>query len=220
MNVLVLRIVLILSMPVAIVSPAWAYNLVANPSFSGGTGGWTTDPSTIFDGANDATGMAGSGSAKSTFHASTAGVISALSQCIASGPGNYTFGGKVLIPSGQPVTGFGSIVVFFFSGPDCTTGFLSNRLLITGATGSFQTLSGGFIAPPGTTHIWISGQNAANAVGDHVVNFDDFVLDNGLSSAAVPAPTLGWFGLLALFATISTSGVLLALYKLKRRTDG
>ncbi|HKB80959.1 MAG TPA: hypothetical protein VKH35_14705 [Thermoanaerobaculia bacterium] len=53
-------------------------------------------------------------------------------------------------------------------------------------TGSLQTFTSAPIVPPAeTTHAWLTGQNFANAAGAHAVNFDDFVLDDGV--AAIPA---------------------------------
>lgn len=213
MKALVVRSAL-LALALMLASPASAFNLVSNPSFAGNTTSWTVDPTTTFDAANDATGLPGSGSAKNTFAASGSSTLLALHQCITAGPGSYTLGGKVLIPNGQNVGGSGLITVSFFSGADCTSGLLSFNSLSTSTTGSFQTLSGPITAPAGTAHIWITGQNNASAAGTHVVNFDDFVLDNGLAPPvpSAAAPALGWFGLLALAAMFSA----LALFVLRR----
>lgn len=182
---------------------ALATNLVVNPSFAGNTNGWAADASTTYDGATDATGVPGSGSARSAFAASGSSTLLALSQCIAAGPGNYTLGGKVLIPNGQAVGGAGVVTVSYFSGPDCSTGFLNFSQINTAITGAFQTLSSPITAPSGTAHIWITGQNQANAAGTHVVNFDDFVLDDGAVPAVVSTPALGWVALLALIAALA-----------------
>ena len=186
-------------------SPLFAINLLTNPSFAGNTAGWVTDVSTTFDAANDATGLPGSGSAQNTFVASAGSTLLALHQCVAAGPGNYTLGGKILIPNGQAVGGSGLVTVSFFSGADCVTGFISFTSLSSSTTGSFVTLSGPITAPAGTAHIWVTGQNSANAAGTHVVNFDDFVLDDGVAAAV---PTLGPLGFLALFAVLVGIGLL------------
>ena len=191
-----------------IASPAFAVNRVTNPSFAGNTTGWITDANTTFDASNDATGVPGSGSARSTFAASGSSTLLSLHQCIAAGPGNYTLGGKVLIPNEQSVGGSGVITVSFFSGPDCATGFISFTSLSTSTTGSFQTLSGPITAPGGTAHIWITGQNSATGAGTHIVNFDDFVLDDGLP-AQNAIPVLGPLGLLALMGGLAAAGLLI-----------
>ena len=169
--------------------------------------GWNTASDVTYDPINDATGSVGSGSARSTFIASSGGTQEVIDQCIAAGPGSYTLGGKVLIPSGQAVGGQGLITVSFFSGGDCVTGLLGFNSLTTSTTGSFQTLSVPVTAPAGTAHIWVTGQNNASGAGTHVVNFDDFVLDNGVT---VPGPTinipaLGPLALLALLAALATA---------------
>jgi hypothetical protein len=195
-------------------SPMFAFNLVTNPSFNGNLTGWNLNPSTTFDSSNDATGMPGSGSARLAFAAGGASTTVAVDQCITTGPGTYTLGGKVLIPNGQSVGGSGIITVSFFSGGNCTTGLLFFDSLSTSATGSFVTLSKSTTAPAGTTNAWVTGQNSAAGAGTHTVNYDDFVFDNGLAPI-VPggAPTLGPFGLLV--TTIALAG--LALVALRQR---
>ena len=183
-----------------VASPTFAVNLVFNPSFSGNTLGWNLNPSTTYDASNDATGGSGSGSARLPFVAGSASTTVAVDQCIATGPGTYTLGGKVLIPNGQSVGGSGIITISFFSGGNCTTGLLFFDSLSTSATGSFVTLSKTTTAPAGTTHAWITGQNFASGAGTHTVNYDDFVLDNGVS-ASIPA--LGRFGLLAMMLALA-----------------
>ncbi len=208
MSALVIRTASFLILVLALVAPASAYNLVNNPSFAGNTNGWSVAGNVTFDASNDATGAPGSGSAQSAFVAGGASTQLALSQCIVTGPGGYTLGGKVLIPNGQAVGGQGLVTVSFFSAPGCSTGLLGSSFLSTATTGSFQTLSGPITAPAGTVAIWITGQNNAAAAGTHVVNFDDFVLDNGQPPPppVVPAPTTGWLALMALAAMLLVMG--------------
>ncbi|HXA17798.1 MAG TPA: hypothetical protein VN380_12450 [Thermoanaerobaculia bacterium] len=65
-------------------------------------------------------------------------------------------------------------------------------------------LSKSTTAPPGTTNGWITGQNSATGAGTHTVNYDDFVLDNGVSPNV---PALGRFCLLA--TMIALAGMVL-----------
>jgi hypothetical protein len=177
--------------------PLGAVNRVTNPSFAGSLAGWNAGTST-FDSTTDATGTPGSGSARNSFTAAGPSTLEAIDQCIATGPGTYTLGGKVFIPNGQAVVGAGQITVSWFSGPDCATGFLGFNSLTASTTGSFVTLSGSFVAPAGTTHAWVTGQNQANAAGTHVVNFDDFVLDDGTAPPPTPVPTLSEWAMILL----------------------
>ncbi len=198
------RQVVSLALFVAVTAPAWAVNVVTNPSFAGNLAGWNAAGTTVFDAVNDATGLPGSGSARSSFAAGGASTLLALDQCIAAGPGNYTLGGKVFIPAGQPVGGSGIILVSYFSGGSCVAVLLGSDTLSTSTVGSFQTLSGPIVAPAGTTNIWITGQNMAAGAGLHIVNFDDFVLDNGLAPAQVP--TLGGLEMILLAALAAAAG--------------
>jgi hypothetical protein len=184
-----------------------AVNLVTNPSFAGSTTGWNLNPSTVYDAANDATGVPGSGSASLPYAAASPSTTVAVDQCIATGPGTYTLGGKVLIPNGQSVSGSGIITVSFFSGGNCSTGFLVADSVSTSTTGSFVTLSKSTTAPAGTAHAWVTGQNAANAAGTHTVNYDDFVFDNGLAATAI-VPTLGPLAMLAMIIALAGMALL------------
>ncbi len=216
MNTLVVRTASFLILVFAMVSPASAYNLVNNPTFDGSTSGWTVSSNVTYDPTNDAANYPGSGSAQSAYAAASASTQLALFECLAAGPGSYTLGGKVLIPNGQAVGGAGLITVTFFSVPTCTSGALGFSSLSTSTTGSFQTLSGPVTAPAGTVAIFITGQNNAAAAGTHVVNFDDFVLDNGQPAPPLvpaPAPALGWLALLALLGATLAMGSVFALRK-------
>lgn len=211
MSAFAIRIAFLWLLVAAFAPSAFAVNLAVNPSFAGNLNGWVASSDVTYDSANDATGVPGSGSAQSAYAAAGSSTELAIYQCIAAGPGTYTLGGKVLIPNGQAVAGSGIILVSFFSGSDCSTGYLNSSTLSTSTTGSFQTLSGPVTAPATTTHIWITGQNSATAAGTHVVNFDDFVLDNGAAPLGPPAPTpaLGWLALLALVLAFSAMGTVI-----------
>jgi len=197
------RLALLFILAGSIASPAVAVNLVVNPSFAGNTTGW--EGPARYDNV-DATGVAGSGSAASFLFDTEPRAELAISQCITTGPGSYTFGGKVLlpvIPVFQPDGVVGSISVSYFSGADCSTGFLGVASLATWVRGSFQTLSAPITAPAGTTHIRITGVNGTIRPGRHYVIFDDFVLDNGASNI----PALGPFGYLALIVALAAMGI-------------
>src|SRR6266513_1337607 len=95
-------------------------NIVSNPSFNGSLAGWLLGTGTTFDATADATGVPGSGSARSA--TSFAGNTIAITQCIAAVPGNYTLSGKILIPGGQTTAGSGRVGVTWFGGSDCSSG--------------------------------------------------------------------------------------------------
>jgi hypothetical protein len=188
-------------------TPVYSVNLVSNPSFAGNLNDWVVGSGTSFDPLIDATGVPGSGSARNTATVTVAGTHVAISQCIATGPGTYTFGGKIFDPPGPGVSANGVLRVRWFSGSDCTTGFLSSTL-ITGTGVGFVTLSVAVNAPAGTTHALVIGENTLAGAGTNVTYFDDFVLDNGLASSV---PTLGPFALIALFVLLAGMGLAVLL---------
>jgi hypothetical protein len=184
-------------------SPLFAVNLVTNPSFNGSLFGWTLPgASTVYDATIDATGVPGSGSARST--TTVAVNQTALSQCIAVVPGTYTLSGKVFIPSGQSTTGQGIIGVTWFGGANCSSGpVLGFLTLPVATTGSFVTVSLPTTAPPGTTFAFVNAQHLSISNGTHVVNFDDISLDNGVPA---PVPALEPSAMLVLMLALAALG--------------
>jgi hypothetical protein len=188
-----------------------AVNLVVNPSFAGNMSGWTIPPGTIFDGARDATGVPGSGSARvSTEFIDFAPFgRSGPSQCIAAGPGSYTLGGKIDAGcQGGCGNSGGAIEVLYFSGTDCTTALIGSDGGVRASTPAyFQALSKTIIAPAGTTHILITAKvfglsGFRVGLGIFSGNFDDFVLDKDAEIIPAIEPS----GLLALILAVAAIG--------------
>ena len=185
-------------------APAYAVNLVNNPSFAGSLGGWDVAAGTTFDPTMDATGVPGSGSARSIVTRVSPGTQVAISQCITTGPGTYTFGGKIADPVQPGLSANGGIRVSWFSGPDCTTGLLTSTFMTGSGPTPFTTLSTTVLAPPGTTHALVRGEQVFNGPGTNVAHFDDFVLDNGLSAG--DAPSLSPFAMILLAFALAGIG--------------
>lgn len=186
---------------IAMASPLLAVDIVFNSSFNGSLSGWALGPGTTYDGTVDATGVAGSGSARSATTISGNTIV--ISQCIAVVPGPYTLSGKIFIPAGQGTNAFGAIGVTWFGGGNCGSGPILGFITpTTSATGSFVSVSQQTTAPPGTTFAFVNAQHIAPA--GRVAYFDDIVLDNG---TAVPA--LGPFALAALMPMLAAAGMLM-----------
>lgn len=189
-------------------APAYAVNLVNNPSFAGSLSGWDVAAGTTFDPTMDATGVPGSGSARSSITRVSPGTQVAISQCITTGAGTYTFGGKIFDPAAPGVPANGGIRVSWFSGPDCTTGLLTSTFMTGTSTTTFATLSTTVIAPPGTTHALVRGEQVFGGPATNVAHFDDFVLDNGLPG---DAPALSPFAMILLAFALAGIGSLMLL---------
>ena len=210
----------VLSILIGLAGVAFAGNLATNPSFNGNLSGWIAYPSTTYYASLDATGTPGSGSAKSIYNANGTSTLLAIYQCIPGViiPGQtYTFGGKVFIPSGQLITGSGLVTISWFSGADCTSGFISASQLFTTSTGSWIALdSASLTAPPGATTVWLTGQNSADSAGSHQVNYDDMYVDgpSAISQKTASVPTISEWGMIVfgLFAGLCSA------YYLRRRT--
>jgi hypothetical protein len=207
----------VLSILIGLAGVAFAGNLATNPSFNGNLSGWIADPSTTYDASLDATGTPGSGSAKSIFNASGNSTLLAIYQCLPGViiPGQtYTFGGKVFIPSAQLITGGGLVTISWFSGADCTSGFISASQLLTTSTGSWIALdSASLIAPPGATTVWLTGQNRADSAGSHQVNYDDMYVDGPSAMQTTSAPTMTEWGMIILVILLGIGSI----YYLRRR---
>jgi hypothetical protein len=179
-------------------APSPAQNLLVNPGFDTGLGGWQlADPSTTsvtvsWDGAHDADGSPSSGSAKAVWQApSVSGLSSAIFQCVEVTPGaSYIFGGKVFIPAGPvPGSAFFNVIPYpshgcsgapppslFGSTPPVTT---RNRWVETTAT----------IHPFGPS-VLIAATFAPGSGGTFQVSFDDVVLQPGSTECSQDATTL------------------------------
>jgi IPTL-CTERM motif len=194
--------VMVLSLVTFLSGSALAANLLQNPHFAGDLSGWNAGIST-YDGTLDATGVSGSGSAKHVFvnnFNGGAGTV-ALSQCLTSFvPGQpYIFGGKVYMPSGQSIQGTGSIVVSWFTGTDCSTGFISSANVGTSfgdPADVWTPLNHPAVTIPANARsVWFSGQNGAASAGSHQTNFDDMYFSDA-AVAATSVPTLNEWGLI------------------------
>ncbi|MBZ5589606.1 MAG: hypothetical protein LAO05_13675 [Acidobacteriia bacterium] len=163
-----------------VAAPAAAQNLLTNGSFNGSLNGWATGGVSEYDATLDATGVSGSGSAKS-FTPPVTGV-NGVSQCLViAGSTQYKAGGKILIPSGQATTGFGDISLYIYAGMDCRGDYLtassSDQM---GTAGSWVAKDTGFLTSPANAHsalvlAALYNQGAAGSP-DLQVNFDDMYL--------------------------------------------
>lgn len=107
-------------------APLHAQNLVLNGDFASSLIGWQSSNDTdIFAQwiPMDANGSVTSGSAQVTNLSANASNGVTLDHCVPANSGQtYTYGGKVLIPSGsgQTLTNNAVLSVRWYSGPDCT----------------------------------------------------------------------------------------------------
>ncbi len=157
-----------------------AQNLVTNGSFEGNLTGWDFPDTTTYDPTLDATGTAGSGSAKSVLApGQSRGVVM---RCVGvSGSAAYAASGKVRIPAGQATTGDVKIYLNFYSGSDCSGESLSTyqtqKLTSTSGWESLET--GSVTSPAGANSAvfaaWAANRGAAGS-SSFQVNVDDLYL--------------------------------------------
>ena len=210
---------MVLSLVAAFSGSAIAANLLQNSHFAGDLSNWDAGIST-YDGTLDATGVIGSGSAKHVFvnnFNGAAGTV-ALSQCLTSFvPGqSYIFGGKVYMPSGQSIDGTGTIVVSWFTGTDCATGYIGSAIVGTSfgdPTNVWTSLAHAAVTIPANAgSVWFSGQNGAAEAGTHQTNFDDMYFSDAAVTAPSVVPTLTEWGMI-IFMGIAGLG---SVYYLRR----
>ncbi|MDA8431539.1 MAG: hypothetical protein M0Z60_01095, partial [Nitrospiraceae bacterium] len=199
---------------------AFAVNLLQNPHFNGDLSGWNAGTST-YDAALDATGVSGSGSAQSVFNATQPSTLLSIDQCLTNFvPGqSYYFGGKVYMPSGQSVQGTGAVVVSWFTGNDCATGFISYAQVGTSfgdPTGIWTPLDHAQVTiPANAASVWVSGQNGIAASGTHQTNFDDMYFSDTPPTPPAPVPAMDEWGMM-LFVVLAASGSVYYLRKQRR----
>ncbi len=173
------NLVLVGACVIAVAGGTAAQNLAVNGSFNGGLDGWVVEYAS-YDAALDATGTAGSGSVKG--RAPALWGVGAVNQCIAVEPSTtYRAGGKILIPTGQATTGLAGFYVNFFSGTDCSSGYIGvwdSRLLSSANT--WQAVDTGLVAPSAFAHSASLGAQLVNSGGaaapEFLANFDDMFL--------------------------------------------
>ena len=175
----------------------FAFNQLVNPTFDTNTSGWVLeDPasSTLAWSPIDAGGSPSSGSALITNTSVGPGNGTGIFQCVTSvtAGASYTFGGKILWPTGQATTGSMQIGLRWRAGPNCTGSVLGSqpRVSINSATGAWVTLTSGVqVAPAGTVSAdFIAFPSKQQAGGSLFGNFDDLLFDNGLPAPPVPTP--------------------------------
>lgn len=167
--------------------PLMAQNLVNNGDFSNGSmvSGWafTTDGSFDFS-SLDASGDAGSGSGQLTNTATVAFGTSFASQCINGivAGNSYDFGARIRFDSGntQTASGRASLVVNFYTGPNCSGSNVgsstTSNVLSTSTDTWIQVEILGFAAPTGAVSVQVSlFTNKTEDSGSLTVNFDDVV---------------------------------------------
>lgn len=128
-NIPMLRPALLAGLAAALAcAPVAAQNLLGNPGFDGGLGGWSDYGSQELSNGQrsytgtDVAGAPGSGSAQLLLGAKAGnGVAIGLSQCFAVSPSqSYNYGARVLLPTGQPAgQARVHIEVAFYSAPLC-----------------------------------------------------------------------------------------------------
>ena len=214
--------VMVLSLVAAFSGSAAAANLLQNPHLAGDLSNWDAGIST-YDGTLDATGVIGSGSAKHVFvnnFNGSAGTV-AVSQCLTSFvPGqSYIFGGKVYMPSGQSIEGTGTIVVSWFTGTNCSTGYIASAILGTSfgdPTNVWTSLDNAAVTIPANAgSVWFSAQNGAAAAGTHQTNFDDMYFSDAAVTAPSVVPTMTEWGMI-IFTALAGLGSVYYLRRQKR----
>jgi len=201
---------------IGLVGVGSAQNLLTNPSYNGNLNGWNAYAAT-YDGALDATGVPGSGSAHDTYDNPNAGSVGSILQCVLITSGNqYIFGGKVLVPSQELNQTYSGISLSWFSNTDCNgAGFISNAGSVSAGSdvvGSWRSLgpkSG--TAPAGAKSAAVYGYFGGPSDVSHSVNFDDMFLEAAPNAAI---PTMNEWGTL-IFMTLAGIG---SVYYLRRQS--
>lgn len=165
-----------------------AQNLLVNPNFDLGLGGWQVLGPATWDGTLDAGGAAPtSGSAKGVT-TQPGGIDAIVAQCVPLDIGTtYHFGGKIFIPSGNTADGGAFFILIPFPQADCQGppppgGFLQ--------TGDVTTVGAWIDSEVSFTNTFaLSGQIwaaiAPQTTGSFQANFDDTVVAPG----ALPCPS-------------------------------
>jgi hypothetical protein len=168
-----------------------AVNLLSNGTFRADVSSWVVeDPgdATAAFNAADANGAAGSGSIVIANLSAGPSNGTGIAQCVNTVTAGrvYTYGGKVLFPTGQARTGNIGLGLRWWSGANCTGQPITQPRLNVNAPAAtwVSRASGPEVAPTGTVSAqFIAYPSKVEAGGQLVGQFDDLFLDDGLAAA-------------------------------------
>ena len=172
-------------------SAAPAVNLLSNGTFAADASGWVVEDApaaTVAFHPVDANGAPNSGSALIANAHPGPSQGAGIAQCVhtvAAGR-SYTYGGKVLFPTGQARTGSVGLGLRWWNGPNCTGSTLGQpRLGVAAPEGAWVSRgSGAEVAPAGTVSAqFVAYPSKVEAGGVLVAQFDDLFLDDGRAVA-------------------------------------
>jgi hypothetical protein len=170
---------------------------LSNPDFATNTSGWVVeDPptATLTWSSVDASGAAGSGSALVTNTSPGASNGSGITQCVMSiaAGANYTFGGKLLYPTGQSRTGHLALGLRWRSAPGCTGSVLGEQPRLNHSTAGaawVSLTSEVLVAPAGAVSAdFVAFPSKIEAGGQLAGNFDDLFITSSSGSNLLLAP--------------------------------
>jgi uncharacterized repeat protein (TIGR02543 family) len=172
---------------------AQAANLLTNPGFTTDVSSWVLEQpvsSSVSWVATDANGAPGSGSAQITNTHASASQGTGISQCAGAvtGGSNYTYGGKILYPTGQARTGDMEVGLRWYGSANCTgTDQGQPRLSTNTPNGTWVSLNSGTVAAPGgaVSVQFVAFPSKVEAGGSLVGLFDDLYIDSALATYTV-----------------------------------
>ena len=157
-----------------------AQNLLYNPDFSLGQTAWvqSQNPPAVVDVvAEDAAGEPTSGSLSITVASPDQAVVLQCTEGVFEGV-SYDFGARVLIPADQAATGFGVVLVLWYSNTFCFGEDIgdANTLPIDDTAAGFWTPTYATVAAPvGTLSAFVALLSGADT-GTHAALFDGVIL--------------------------------------------
>ena len=178
-------------------SPAFAQNnFIANGDFNTDAGSWTADSSAVAIAFDAALGNPSPGSMRLTNSAPNASQGSGVFQCLgAVTPGKqYTWGGRMFLPSGQARTGNLQLGLRWYSGPGCTGNAISQPRVQTNAFDTWDPKSTNEAAPANAASVFFVAFPSKNEPGGSLIgSFDSLFfrqLDGQIPPCVADAITL------------------------------
>ena len=186
------------SVPLTVAGDVATSQLATNATFDSSVAGWTTSalsyPTTIAFDSADADGSGNSGSALVTNVTTTAASSLGFAQgCVPNtGPGTYSYGGKIRANPGQSSDGSTEILIAAFPTPDCSGAalFIFDQTPTPPNDGQWHAVSNRYTVPAGKGYqsvaiLLVAAKNSTT--GTFAANFDDvFVRPAQVSTLTVP----------------------------------
>ena len=177
-------------------------NLLTNPGFDSDLAGWDNLYSGIANwSSRDAANSTSSGSALvvNDMNPSNGGTSWVLSQCVSATPNTeYSFGGRLMVPAGQPADTEATVVVDTYASGDCSGNILETEFESSSSVEQWELETGSFATGSGVHSLFfaLAIYKPNGETADAAAHFDNVFLQQSSGPAVFtinPSMSASWY---------------------------